>query len=248
MFWSHHGLLRPRAGALRTACPGSAITINLTVSQQAKRAPTFCLMISNLDLRFKFLTCHISGLVTTLTLLSLRTSLPWPPPSSCSSNFVFRRRKGIHTRSPTFTRQPLDDVPVLHNACTIQQVTYIEFRMLEHSGCELATLTPMVLRQQLQQRHQSNSFTQPQPAVPTEFLAVFANQAAAAHIQNLRSACSRCDELFTCAQPPASTGAPTFCFRPCAVSFLCALLILHNSHSSQLPFVDILKAISSIGA
>ena len=98
------------------------------------------------DLRFNFLTCHISGLATTLTLLSLRTSLPWPPPSTCSSNYTFRRRKGIHTRSPTVAKQQLNDVSVLHNACTIQQVTHIEFRMLEHLGCELETLTPMVLQ------------------------------------------------------------------------------------------------------
>ena len=34
-----------------------------------------------------------------------------------------------------------DDALVLHSACTIQQVTHIEFRMLEQLGQELATLT-----------------------------------------------------------------------------------------------------------
>ena len=38
------------------------------------------------------------------------------------------------------TRQQPDDAPVLHNACAIQQVTHVEFRMLEQLGCELATL------------------------------------------------------------------------------------------------------------
>ena len=76
----------------------------------------------------------------------------------------------------------------------MQQVTHIEFRMPEQWGYELATLTPMawvdifhrrfLLRQQLQQRPQSNSLTRLQPAVSTEFLAVFGNQVAAAHSQN----------------------------------------------------------------
>ena len=46
------------------------------------------------------------------------------------------------------TRQQPDDAPVLHNASTIQQITHIEFW--------------------------NNSHIQPQPAVSSEFLAVFA--------------------------------------------------------------------------
>ena len=40
-------------------------------------------------------------------------------------------------------RLQTDDVPVLHNAYTIQQVVHTEFRMLQQLGCALATLTPV---------------------------------------------------------------------------------------------------------
>ena len=94
------------------------------------------------------------------------------------------------------TRQQPDDVPVLHYAGTVQQVTHIEVWVLKQLEFELATLTPMAcfdvfiwrhsLWQQLQQQRQSqnNSHTQPRPTVPSEFLAVFANHVAAAHVQS----------------------------------------------------------------
>ena len=34
------------------------------------------------------------------------------------------------------TRQQVDDVPILCNVCTIQQVTHVVFRMLGHFGCD----------------------------------------------------------------------------------------------------------------
>ena len=43
--------------------------------------------------------------------------------------------------APLAGGQP-DDVPVLHNAYTIQQVVHTEFRMLQQLSYELATLTP----------------------------------------------------------------------------------------------------------
>ena len=39
LFWGHHRLLRPRSGALRAACFGSATPFRLTVGQQARRRP-----------------------------------------------------------------------------------------------------------------------------------------------------------------------------------------------------------------
>ena len=40
------------------------------------------------------------------------------------------------------TRHQPDDLPVLHNTRTSQQVTHVEFRVLEVLGFELAALTP----------------------------------------------------------------------------------------------------------
>ena len=94
------------------------------------------------------------------------------------------------------TRQQPDDVPVLNDASTIEQITHIEFWTLEQLEFELATFTPMAWvdifslrlslwqQQQQQRRSQTNSHIQPHPPVPSEFLAVFAHQVAAAHVQS----------------------------------------------------------------
>ena len=42
--------------------------------------------------------------------------------------------------------------------------------------------------------------------------------------------------------------APTFCFCPCAVSFSCVLVTFHKSHSSRVPYVEILIVISTTDA
>ena len=91
------------------------------------------------------------------------------------------------------TSQQPGDVPVLHNAFTIQRVAHIGFRMVQQLGCELATLTSMAwvdifrwrfaLRQQ--RRPQGDSLIRLPPAVPTDSLAFLANQVAATHFQDV---------------------------------------------------------------
>ena len=105
----------------------------------------------------------IFGLAAILVSLSLMTSLPWPPPFTCSSKKFSHRSRGIHGTLPELlaavaeqlTRQEPDDVP-----STIQGV-------LEQLGFELATLTRLwhgltssvgdSQRQQLQQHRQSQN-------------------------------------------------------------------------------------------
>ena len=109
------------------------------------------------------------------------TSLPWPPPSTCSSNLHLSPQQRCQRTLPELltavaellTRQQPDHLPILHCGSTIQQVTHIEFRVLEQLEYELAALTPVAwgdifrrrhsLWQQQQQRSQNNSHTQPQP-------------------------------------------------------------------------------------
>ena len=66
------------------------------------------------------------------------TSLSWPPPSTChqttplsAAEVSTHASELLSAVAELLTRQQPDDVPVLHNASTIQQVTHIEFRMLE---------------------------------------------------------------------------------------------------------------------
>ena len=85
------------------------------------------------------------------------------------------------------TEQQPDDVPVLHDARTIQQVTRVEFQILEQPEFELATLTPLrwvhIFSRRLSLWQQQQQQRQPHPAVPPVFLAVFADQVAAGHVQ-----------------------------------------------------------------
>ena len=84
----------------------------------------------------KSLTWHTFGLAATLTSWSLMTSLPWPPPSTRSSNFFLspqqrypRTLPELLTAVAEIPRQQPGDAPVHHDACTIQQVTRIELQL-----------------------------------------------------------------------------------------------------------------------
>ena len=86
------------------------------------------------------------------------------------------------------TKQQPHDVPVLHDARTIQQVTRVEFQILEQPEFELATLTPLrwvhIFSRRLSLWQQQQQQRQPHPAVPPVFLAVFGDQVAAGHVQS----------------------------------------------------------------
>ena len=125
---------------------------------------------------------------------------------------------------PTVAKQQLNDVSVLHNACTIQQ------SRTSNSGCWNTWAVSWKPSRQWFYRISRRIRSSGCRGTHSEFtLCMFAVR----RTLHLRSTSGQhwCSHV---------------CFRPCAVSFLCALLILHNSHSSQLPFVDILKAISTI--
>ena len=150
------------------------------------------------------------------------------------------------------TRQQPGDVSVLHNAFSIQRAAHIEFKMLEQLGHELATLTPMawvdIFRQRFtlkqQQWLQSGSKQQsllvsspsllirlPQPTVQEFQLSHFHSQ------PSRRCSLVRFSALVVAARlvlrPAVSPDlvAPTFYFRPCAVTPLCARVTLHQSRS-----------------
>ena len=194
------------------------------------------------------------------------TSLPWPPASTYSSNCISHRSRGLHAhRTPYSSRsaayQAADDVPVLHDVFTIQQVTHIELRMLDQLGYDLASLTPMVwvdifrrrfsLRWQ-QLRPQGNFLTRhlhSQSGRRDCLARVCAPFVAAQRVRGAVNALPAWS-LAQFLRPATSLYlvAPTFCFCLFAVSFLCALVTLHNSHSSQLSCVEIVILISTIGA
>ena len=76
-FFGDHGVC---SGVVRAACRGSATTIGLTVSPQAKGRPF--LYRSHLTALSFHLTGRTSGLPVIPTSSSLMTSLPWPLPST----------------------------------------------------------------------------------------------------------------------------------------------------------------------
>ena len=103
------------------------------------------------------------------------------------------------------TRQQPDDLPVLNDASTIEQITHIEFWTLEQLEFELATFTPMAWvdifslrlslwqQQQQQRRSQTNSHIQPHPPVPSEFLAASGCRSSRPEFPFLFSFCSQSD-------------------------------------------------------
>ena len=88
------------------------------------------------------------------------------------------------------TRQQNTDAPVLYIAArNIQQVSCVEFQILEELGFELAAVTPAarfeVFSRRFQLWQQEQLLQQPHLAVPPAFLADFADQIIAAHIHSL---------------------------------------------------------------
>ena len=106
-----------------------------------------------------FVTSHLtplgllynsSTLTVTSTSSSWATSLPWLPLSACS---FFDKSSTVAGVTPhasrmliavtkLLTRHQFNDVPALHTARTIQQVTRADFHCLEILEFELSSLTP----------------------------------------------------------------------------------------------------------
>ena len=96
-----------------------------------------------------------------------------------------------HTLPELLTKKQPDGAPVLHNTGTIQRITHNKFRILELQEFELATLTHMAWIDMFSRRfslwQQQQQQRQPHLALHFEFLAAFAYQIVAAHVQNFSS-------------------------------------------------------------
>ena len=102
----------------------------------------------------------------------------WLRPSTCTPSCICHCSNVpelLVAFTPLLVGRQRDDVPVLHNASTVQRVVHAEFRMMQQLGYELTTLTPMawvdIFRQRFtlrKQQLQGNLLSRLQPAIRAE--------------------------------------------------------------------------------